>query len=367
MAQVLANWNDFKGGHWGAKGPRNSANNQFGGTNMIMTRSGGLVPASASRLIDVSNAQNGTVWGMFYAWGIDGLIYYLQQTAGTTFRVYRFNPDPDSPVSQQLMGTITGVATYDPDWVAIGSTLFMTVYGDETYTIDTGAGSLTKLTGSYGDAPAGRCMCLYGERLLIGGINDNRFGNYPNRIHFSGDDTNNDPTARTAWESLNYFDIGADNSFIVALLPIRDYLVAITQDQQIWVITGTPGTNAQARRIYGFHKGSGAVEYFQPSHAAVDPSQIRVWFFDHTYRAPSRFNGATVARTPEFGTPTSDRIAEDSQKGPLAMLGGPDEYIVNNVALSRAAGEATINKSLSMLRLNGVNHVLLSDVLDRRV
>lgn len=366
MADILATWDNFKGGHWGAKGPRNSGDNQYGGSNMIMSRDGGLIPTCASRKITISNIAYGGVWGMFYAWGIDGLVYYLQQTGATTFQVQRFNPDPSAPVAQETMGTIGGVALYDPDWVAISETLYMTVYGDKTYTINTGGGSLAKLTGTYGDAPAGRCMCLYGERLLIGGVKDDRFGDHPNRIHFSGDDTNNDPTVRTAWESLNYFDIGADNSFIVALLPIRDYLVAITQDQQIWVITGTPGTNAQARRVYGFHKGSGAIEYFQPSHAAVDPSQIRVWFFDHTYRAPSRFNGATVSRTPEFGTSTSDRIAEESQKGPIAMLGGPDEFISNNVALSRAAGVTTINETLSLLRLNGVNHVLLADNLNYR-
>jgi hypothetical protein len=34
--------------------------------------------------------------------------------------------------------------------------------------------------------------------------------------------------------------------------------------------------------------------------------------------------------------------------------------------LSRAAGTATINQPLSLLRLNGINHVLLSENLDRR-
>ena len=367
MAEILTTWDNFNGGHWGSKGPHNGSESQFGGTNMLLTRDGGVMPVSASRWIQIDNQTNGTVWGMFYAWGIDGRIYYLQQTAPRTFKIYRFTPDPNAgAVTQQNVGTIAGVAAYDPDWSAVGNTLYMTVYGDATYAIDTDAGTSSKLTGTYGDAPAGRCLALYGDRLLVGGVSDSRFGVHPNRIHFSGDDTNNDPTARTAWESLNYFDIGADNAFIVALLPIRDYLVCMTQDQQIWVITGTPGVNASARRVYGFHKGSGAVEYFQPSHAAVDPSQIRIWFFDHTYRAPSRFNGATVARTPEFGTPTSDRVAESSQKGPLTMLGGPDEFLVNNVALSRAAGAATINKSLSLLRLNGVNHVILSDNLEGR-
>lgn len=367
MTSALATWNDFSGGHWGSKGPRNAGENQWGGANVLLSRDGGLLPVTASRWLEISSASTGTVWGMFYAWGVDGRIYYLQQTASTTFTVKAFTPDPTAvPISQQSIGNITGVATYDADWVAVGSTIYMTAYGDLTYAINTEAGSLATLTGSYGNAPAGRAACLYGERLMIGGISDARFGVHPNRIVFSGDDTNNDPTLRTAWETLNYFDIGADNSFITALLPIRDYLVVMTNDQQVWAVTGVPGSTITARRIYGFHKGSGAVENFQPSHAAVDPSQIRVWFFDHTYRAPSRFNGATVLRTPEFGTPTSDRVATAELDGPLAMLGGPDEFIVNGVALGRGAGEQTINNDLSLVRLNGVNHIMLSDNLDYR-
>lgn len=367
MPEILATWDNFEGGHWGSKGPRNAGENQWGGANLISSRTGGLVTVTASRWLQITSATNGTVWGMFYAWGIDGRVYYLQQTAPTTFTIYRFTPDPLGGVlTQQNVGTITGVASYDPDWTAVGSTLYMTVYGDETYAIDTDAGTTSKLTGSYGDAPAGRAMCLYGERLLVAGVSDDRFGAVPNRIHFSGDDTNNDPTDRTAWEDLNYFDLGADNAFITGMYPIRDYLVVFTDDQQIWVVNGTLGTNATARRVFGYHKGSGAVNAFQPSHAAVDPSQIRVWFFDHTRRSPGRFNGATVAYYPEFGTPTADRVGAEDEDGPLAMIGGPDEFIINNVALSRTAGEATSANDLSLLRLFGRNHILLSANLDAR-
>ena len=361
MAELLASWSEFTGGHWGSKGPRAAGDKQWGGVNMLLTRDGGLAPTTASRYLDITDASMGAVWGMFYAWGVDGRIYYLQQTGATTFTVYRFTPDPTGgAITQQSCGTIGDVAAYDADFVAVGTTIYMTVYGDETYAINTDAATTSKLTGSYGDAPAGRAICLYGDRLMVGGIDDDRFGDVPNRIVFSGDDTNNDPTDRTAWESLNYFDIGADNAFITALLPIRDYLVVMTADQQVWVVTGTPGTNATARRVYGFHKGSGAVEAFQASHCAVDPSQIRIWFFDHTYRAPSRFNGATVARTPEFGTPTSDRVASVNLDGPLTMLGGPDEFVVNGVALGRGAGIQAINEDLSLVRTANINQVVLS-------
>ena len=367
MTELLASWDDFSGGHWGARGPRGAKEHQWGGANLLLTRDGGLAPVCASRHLEIGDATNGSVWGMFYAWGVDGRIYYLQQTAPTTFTVYRFTPDPTGGVlTQQSMGTISGVASSDADFTAVSTLIYMTVYGNKTYTLNSDSGTLTALTGSYGDAPAGRAICLYGERLLVGGVSDARFGNVPNRIVFSGDDTNNDPTDRTAWETGNYFDVGADNAFITALLPIRDYLVVMTADQQVWVVTGVPGVNATARRVYGFHKGSGAVENFQASHCAVDPSQIRIWFYDHTYRAPSRFNGATVARTPEFGTPTSDRVASVTLEGPLTMLGGPDEYMVNGVALGRGAGIQTVNQDLSMIRTAGINQIVLSDNLDAR-
>lgn len=367
MPELIASWSDFSGGHWGARGPRNAKDNQWGGANMLLCRDGGLMPVTASRWLQITSASLGAVWGMFYAWGVDGKVYYLQQTAASTFTVYRFTPDPGAAISQTSVGTITGVAEMDADFVAVGSTIYMTISGDYTYSINTNAGTLTKLTGAtYGDAPAGRAICLYGDRLLVGGVDDVRFGTVPNRIVFSGDDTNNDPTVRTAWETLNYFDIGADDAQITALLPIRDYLVVMTADQQVWVVTGVPGTTAAARRVYGFHKGSGAVENFQAAHCAVDPSQIRVWFYDHTYRAPSRFNGATVQRTPEFGTPTADRVASATLEGPLTMLGGPDEYMVNGVALGRNAGAQTSEESLSLVRTGSVNQIVLSSNLDAR-
>jgi hypothetical protein len=367
MPELLATWDDFTGGHWGSRGPRNAEKNQWGGANLLLARDGGLAPVTASRHLPIQDETNGAVWGMFYAWGVDGNVYYLQQTDATVFQVQRFLPDPTTGnATQQTVGTITGVAAYDADFVAVGSTIYMTVYGDATYAINSEAGTMAALTGSYGNAPAGRATALYGERLLVAGVSDARFGTVPNRIVFSGDDTNNDPTDRTAWETLNYFDIGADNAFITALLPIRDYLVVMTSDQQVWAVTGVPGVNASARRVYGFHKGSGAVEHFKASHCAVDPSQIRIWFYDHTYRAPSRFNGATVARTPEFGTPTSDRVASVDLEGPLTMLGGPDEYMVNGVALGRGAGAQTVNQDLGLVRYAGVNHIILSENLDVR-
>lgn len=354
MPDVLAAWDNFSGGHWGSVGPHTAPDTQWGGTNMLLTRQGNLAPVCASRAFTFSNATSGKVWGVNWAWGLDGQVYFVQQDAGAaTYTLKSFTPDPTAiPLAQNSVGAINGPLVYEPDWVNLGSNLYVTIYGDKTYTV-TPPGTIATLTGSYGNAPAGRAMCLYGTRLLVGGISDARFGSVPNRIQFSGDDTNNNPTDRTAWESLNFFDIGADGTTIAALIPLRDYLAVILADQQIWVVTGVPGVNATARRIYGFHKGKGGSQNFQPSHVIADPAQTRLWLYDHTHRGPARFNGATFQTVPQFGTPNSDRVASSSARGATTPLGNADEFLMHGVAVSRAAGVDVIGADLELIRYNG--------------
>lgn len=355
MPDVLAAWSDFSGGHWGAVGPRVSPDTAWGGLNMLLTRQGNLTPVCASRAFTFSNATSGKVWGTNWAWGLDGQVYFVQQDgAATTYTLKSFDPDPTAiPLAQNSVGVIAGPVSYEPDWVTLASNLYVTVWGDKTYVV-TPPTTMATLTGSYGNAPAGRAICLFGERLLVGGVNDARFGVVPNRIQFSGDDTNNNPTDRTAWESLNFFDVGVDGTAIAAMVPLRDYLAVILADQQIWVVTGVPGVNATARRIYGFHKGKGGSQNFQPSHVIADPAQTRLWGYDHTHRGPFRFNGATFNTVPQFGTPNSNRVAPSRATGATTPLGNADEFLMHGVAVGRAAGAEVVGKDLELIRYGGV-------------
>lgn len=373
MSNIIASWAQFEGGHWGALGPRLAAANQWGGVNMMVGRDGSIGPASASRQLPLNAQVPGKVWGMFWAWGADGRIYYVQQngTSTNTSQVYRFTPTPDATQTLSTTTTFTFVPTTDPDWVELGTTVYVTFYGGKTYTIDTAGNTMTILTGNYGNAAAGRCICLYREFLMVGGVSDGRMGTHTNRIHFSGDLTgfgggNPNTADRTAWEALNFFDIGTDGDTIVGLYSVRDFLVAVMDDQSIYVITGTPGVNATARRVYGFHKGSGGVSGFLPSHGIVDPSQTKMWLFDHTQRTPARFNGASLARLTSFGIPQVDRTATTLVEGAMASIGGPDEFVVNGVAVSRAAGEQTVGYRLILVRQNGVYSLLRNSVIASR-
>ncbi len=359
---VIGLWEGFGGGHWGNLGPEQAASNQFGGVNMVVTENGGVAPMSASREITIDNIESGQVYGMFYAYGADGRVYYLQDgkslhsvtaTTSSNATVFRFTPSPTTSQTQTDVGGVQGPITYEPDWVGVGTSIYLTVWGDRTYWISSIIPQIVPLTGTYGSAPAGRCIALYGERMLVGGVSDGRMGTHPNRIHFSGDDTNNDPTLLTAWESLNYFDLGADGTPITGMYPVRDHLVVVLEDQQVYLITGTTPTQWVARRVYGFHKGSGAITSFVANNAAVDPDQSRVWMFDHTQRAPATMTGATYNGIDGWGAPHADRTGSDIQEGTMTMIGGPNEFVMYGVAASRSAGEGAVNTRLELVRVNG--------------
>lgn len=357
MAEVLASWDDFSKGHWGNLGPLKAEKNQWGGVNMMLDKDGGLVPVCASRWLQLNASPLGKVWGMFWAWGADGNVYYVQQSAAstTTSVMYRFAPNPGAlPNVLSTTSAFTFVPTTDPDWVESGTTIYVTMYGKSTYTISSAGNTMIVLTGTYGAAPAGRCICLYGERLMVGGVSDARFGTHTNRIHFSGDDTGNDPALRTAWETLNYFDIGTDGDVVVGLYNLRDFLVAVLDDQSMYVINGTPNVNITARRVTGFNKGSGGISAFKPMHGAVDPSQTRAWLFDHSTRGPIRFNGANLTRVAAFGATHADREGDDLIEGAMTMIGGPDEFVVHGVAIPRSGGEAIGTQAIELVRLKGV-------------
>jgi hypothetical protein len=371
--EILANWDDFTGGHWGNMGPSKAPENTFGGVNMVLAPDGSLMPVASSRWLQLNTNLPGRVWGMIYAWGADGRVYFVQSSGTSTITsvVYRFTPDPDSlPNAVATTSVLTWVSTVAPDWVEVGTTIYVTMYGIFTYVITTSTNSMIFLTGSYGNAPAGRCIARYGERLFIGGTYDLRFASTPNRIYFSGDDTGNNPADRTAWESLNFFDIGNDGDLVVALYNLRDYLVAVLDDQTMYLISGTPPSppdgSLTARRVYGFNKGAGGLSAFQPAHGAVDPSQTRLWMFDHSQRAPQRFNGANMSRVTQFGAPLEDREADNIVQGALTMMGGPDEFVCHGVAVGRGAGEGTIDHRLELVRLKGVYTLMHNDVIAAR-
>jgi hypothetical protein len=345
--QTLHSWSDFSGGHWGVKGAVAAQRNQWGGQNVAVTRRGGLAPVSASRRY-VTDAVGGRVWGMRWAWGLDGYVYFVQQDSGGSAAVRRF--DPSDPTTSRTVSTLTGavaVPYFTPDWTISGGYLYLTIYGTATYKIDPTAATVTELTGGGGDAAAGRTICVYGERMLVGGVSDPRWGTYPSRFVYSA------AADYTDWtDTNNFYDVGGDNKQIRALVPMRDACVIVLEDGQLWVATGTPSAGLTLRRYHGFDRGAGAISAFAAQHVAIDPTQTKAWVYDHQMRGVSRFNGASLSRVSDFGAPGSTRTMDGEAQGDIAVIGGPDEVMVARVAAPRV-GVEDYPVWHSLLRLNG--------------
>ena len=369
MSEVIAVWDTFDGGHWGNIGPIKAQPNQWGGQNVTVDGQGRLAPVSNFVSLTVANTPStGQLMGMFWAWGSDGRVYYVQNRTGstTTSIVYRFSPDPTASNTITTVTTLTYLSSVAPDWALVADELYMTLYSNKTYRIAISGNTTSALAGTYGNAPAGRCIALYGERLVVGGVKDARFGNVPNRIVFSGDDTNNNPVDRTAWETLNYFDVGPPDAVITGLYATRDYLTVVMADQTVYTVTGVLGSTAVARRMNGYAKGSGAIESFAPSHGVVDPSQTKVWMFDHATNGVQRFNGASTSRLPGVGRPRQDRAQSTVPYGDLVALGGSDEFLAFGVEVGAEGGSKANRAStpLTLVRKNSMNSIvkMFSDV-----
>lgn len=363
MSEIIAAYDDFSGGHWGNLGPVKAQPNQWGGRNLIFSAQRDLAPISPPTVLAINSIKNGQIWGMHWAWGVDGRVYYLQSTNTTTAVVFAFTPSATTTVTQVEIGKMFANPTYSPDWVQASSTIYMTLYGYSTMAINALAGSMAALSGTDGAAPGGRAIAIYGERLVIGATTGARFSTVANRIAFSGDDSGNNPTDRTAWESLNYVDVGPPDAKIAGIYPTRDALTVVLDDQTIYSITGTLGVNESIRRVYGFDGGTGAVTAFRANHGAVDPSQTRVWMFDHNHRAPARFNGASYQQVLDIGAPQQDRTAQGWIRGGVVTVGKPDEVAVFGTMLSAESGAfvtsaTTTYKRLVHLRLAGVWNVI---------
>lgn len=351
QAQLIGRWDDFGGGHWGAAGGGASMPKaSWGGKNVAVTRAGTLSPVAASRPLVFENMAAARIaLPPFWPWGVDGRVYFLQaedEEAGE-WQVRSFVPKFDgSAITVDDVGDpLTVDITRQLAWTSFSDKVYLSIYGDATYEIDPSGPSITALTG----APGGRAITSLGEHLLIGGLDDGSFGTVGNRVVFNEAGDLND------WPALNFFDIGTDLTEIAGLYQLRGgTLVIIFSDQTMHVFRGVPGSGSQSQqRVYGFHAGSGGITTFVGTNAVVDPAQALLWLFDHTQRAPARFNGAQVARVTNFGMLTAERTSELNPDGVVVAHGGPDDVVFDRVPVPRGIGEGAVGESNMLLRVNG--------------
>lgn len=353
---MVGRWDDFSQGHWGSQGSESGHKGLWGGQNMLVTREGAVAPAPASRPLTFTNLALGEVFGVHWAWGVDGRVYFVQENLGEGGGVVvrRFTPSLTDAITVEDVtdGAYEWSGTRKPAWADFSGKVYLSLYGDKVYAIDPTANTATTLTGGGGDVAGGRTLVLFGERLMVAG-----FPSYPQRVNYS------EPADVGNFPALNFFDLGADQIEVAGLYVMLDVLVGVLSDQQIWSFRGVPGGVSTLRRVYGYHAASGGVSQFVHDNATVDPSQTRLWMFDHTARALARFNGGSFARIPGFGITDLDRQSTDDPDGIIVATGGPEDLLIDRIPVPRTAGRGAAGERNELIRVNNAFALVDQDVL----
>lgn len=222
---------------YGDKGPRWASRQGpgwFGGLNVwpyLKGRGAGCIgPRPGLRAYTLTSAPNGDIGAIGYY--IDGVTETVQFTVGTALHL--FNP---STMGAQAVGTATGAFAASPGASGFGGAVapltYWTARGEESYTYDTTSNELEPIAGS----PGGRCMARHGDRFFVGDAGASE----EDRVYYS------EPANFADWPVLNFFEVDYDSN--VPWLRSGANRLLIQKGTSLWMLTGTPGTTAQLRRL----------------------------------------------------------------------------------------------------------------------
>jgi hypothetical protein len=266
MARSVVVYDDFKGGEFGNLGAWKANRNMFTAQNILVNMQGELMvrPGLANRT--PAGVAAGTVQG-FGGVGVPTAdAWYVQ---GNTVRVFDILSGNNLDTAT---GTLSGTPTSPVASFVSTNVTYLTALGLTTsYVLNTvpATPTLTALTG----APAGRAICVYGDRWIIGDIESS----LDQRIRFS------DAANPNSWPAANFIDVG-DGWGIRALRPQRQHLV-IAKQTGFYNLTGVPGVNPVIRKISETHGP------YKPLDMITSPDDMVYWWPGGTTQ-PGVYNGS---------------------------------------------------------------------------
>lgn len=280
-------YSDFRGGESGTLASRLAGPNTFTGSNVVPFRDGSIGPRNGLFDVTPTGQSNGVISCIGVTSGAGGSeFWYVQGTA-----VYQFAAG--GARSAAYTGAVAA-HTLACDMVPInGNTqAYLMVPGDKTYLVDHTARTVVALTGSQ----QGRAIALHGTRLFVGGPTSQ-----PNRLYYSADANVN------SW--VDHIDLPGDPAVgIRGLYNQRDYLVIVRASGEIWILTGTVGTNEVLRRVSTPESGGGV---FQPWRGEVDYNN-EFWAVGLHSTAPEKFNGGRFDALEYLG---AENVSTDTPPG----------------------------------------------------
>lgn len=295
QSDVFVQFSNFRVGEFGTRDEGEAPDGSFTGLNVVVGIDGSIIPRCG--LVDIS--PTGRSVGKIAAFGVLNPaladdFFYCQGT-----HVYSWAA---GGAVTQYTGTFGGSPTHAIDLVEFrnGHLHYAIVPDHGVYEIDHDAKTVTLITAT----PNGRAIALYGVRLVA---SDNE--PQDNRLYFSG--TDDDPADVETWEALNFINVGVGVG-IRGLYAMRDFLLIVKRDGELWRLSGVPGFNDSLRRI---SEDEGSRAAFQPGRGivAIDNQFWTVGLFS---TAPEVFTGGALKAIEWLGT--ENRSETDIPQGAWA-------------------------------------------------
>lgn len=348
---LLARFNDFSGGEYGAIGGRHARPNQFTGLNVIPYRDGSIGPRAGACVLTPSPAPTGGVTDI--GWTVPsttpvyigtnadwGRVWWVDRATSANVRYGVIDATPGG--SNHLAGGSFVAIAYggSPIGATGGFVSHYNAYSDHTYIVSTGAAGLNRIEHNNNNivnvtGPTGYAISRFGDRGVIAGIVGNQ-----NRVRFSA------ANDFTSWPTSNFID-DFSASAITDLVAQRDHLLVISSDMTHHIITGTLGVNDSVREGtnwsetvagYGYNTPGDDFHHVNRTHAGD------AWGLTYVDRHPIHYNGTAVQildhifvgqNTP--GVQYVDPCHMVASRGPndFVLIGGVDQSV--NYSLMAAA------------------------------
>lgn len=295
------------------------------GTNVQRNIDGTISARPGLKKVALTGVPTGTVlgFGSTPVPGADG--FFVIGTA-----VYGFDVLNGGAVFTYT-GALAKTPTFPVAYCGVGTGVFITSQGDQTYFLDPVAKTCTAVTNS----PGGTAICVYGDRLCVG----NMGGVNANQVQYSNAYTpGNAPAQRYPFPAVaNFFSVG-DDFQVTGLFPQRTHL-AISKQTGWWVQTGTLGVNDVQRHVLV------ADAPLWWTHADLQTSG-RIFYVPLFRDEPAIFNGSVAAEEHHLRFANKTYVQPANGLTPAfaatRMVKPEDMFLTSTVANTAGANKAAV-------------------------
>ena len=360
---LLARFDDFSGGELGLLSPRKSPRNMWTGQNCVVFPDRSIGPRFGTVRFVASGAisdagvhlvgwtpYGSTTFGRVWFLDYDGKVAWENvadfRSVGASWTAFTGSP---------VAGAGAGNA-FDY-WNARDARTYLVGTDTQVSRLEHDLGTVTDPIDA--NAPKGRAICQYGQRMFVGAASAAGGGArtvYRVRYSAAGD--------FTSWPDTNYFDLPYQSE-ILALKPQRDHMVIVQSSGHHWIYTGTPGVNENLREAASWSQVVDVNNQVEGSIASLlaqgwgRTNRGELWYAPAWRRRPTSFDGA-VPRSIDHLTTQTLGSSSYTKPSPVVAGDGPDDLVIVNAGSGDTTAGSYPGGVQTLQRVDGAwtQHVL---------